>query len=275
MPKMDRAFFLPPSFQLIPRLLGLLDNPQVDSEEVAAIIRVDPALTTDVLRVSNGVHFSGGSRVATVNEAVLRIGLREIYRIVARMLASPVFQASQRTPAARLDLWKHSLAAAMAAHLLARRSGDDPEVAFTTALLHDVGKLVLSQAHGLRYVALVEESSLEKRGISHLEQAAFHVDHATVGGRILQQWNFPEKISAAVVSHHNPLRASRSNGRLSAITYLANILAYRIGRGLGFPDYVLSPDPNVLEVLDCPQEDFDDLQQEVSEEFDRAEQRFR
>src|SRR5687768_3794825 len=170
----DRTVFLPPSFELIPRLLLHLDNAQgADAEELAAVVRADTALSADVLRIANSVYFSGGYRVETVRDAILRMGLREVYRIVMRVVASPVFQASQKTSMPRVELWKHSFAAAVAAHLLAGRAGEDPEVAFTTALLHDLGKLVLAQAHGRKYTALIEESAVQNRGMCRLETDAF------------------------------------------------------------------------------------------------------
>jgi putative nucleotidyltransferase with HDIG domain len=273
--EIDRRLFLPPSFELIPRLLLLLDNPEADSEELAEVIRVDAALTADVLRISNSAYFSGRYRIETVREAILRVGLREIYRIVMRVIASPVFQASQRTSFPRLDLWKHSFAAAVAAGVLARKSGEDGEVAFTAALLHDIGKLLLAQAHGQKYVALIEKASEESRGISALEERLFHIDHAAIGGRLLAQWNFPEKVSAAVGAHHNPFAALRPCVQLSAITYLANVLAYRIGRGGGFPEYAVAPDGAVLRVLDFSPENLDEIEQEVAEEFAKEESRFR
>jgi putative nucleotidyltransferase with HDIG domain len=269
------AFFLPPGFEIVPRLLMLLDRPESDSEKLAEVIRVDTALTADVLRISNSAYFAGAQRIETIRDAILRIGLREIYRVVMKVVASPVFQASQRTPVARLDLWKHSFAAAVAAHVLARKIGQDPEVAFTAALLHDIGKVVLAQAHGVKYIALVEESTLENHGVRKLEEHAFHTNHATIGGRLLQQWNFPENIAASVSSHHEPLRAARPHVALTAITYLANILAYRIGRGFGFPQYVVNPNAAVFKAVSMESRDFDELQQEVADEFEQEEIRFR
>jgi hypothetical protein len=130
-----------------------------DSEGLVDLIRVDAGLTADILHVANSAPYSRGSRVETLTEAVNRVGSREIYRIITNIIASPVLANSEQRGFARLDLWKHSLSAAVAAQALAMHLPNvEPEVAFTAGLLHDIGKVVLAQAVGPDYVAIMEET---------------------------------------------------------------------------------------------------------------------
>src|SRR5437763_296065 len=146
---------LPPSFEMIPRLLLLLDDENTDSEALATIIRVDAGLTADILHVSNAAAFRGGRAIETLEEAIIRLGLRELYRAVMRVIASPVLNSGQEMGLERLNLWSHSLACALAAQTIATQTGyEDPEVAFTAGLLHDLGKMVLAQALRAPYIAL-------------------------------------------------------------------------------------------------------------------------
>src|SRR4051794_35345718 len=73
---------LPPSFEMIPRLLLLLDDENTDSEALATTIRVAPGLTADILHVSNTAALGGVRPIETLEEAVVRLGLRELYRVV-------------------------------------------------------------------------------------------------------------------------------------------------------------------------------------------------
>src|SRR4051794_39298933 len=104
--------YLPPSFELIPRLLLLLDNGDVNCEDLAEIIRMDPSLTADVLRISNGASFGGAHRTDSLSEAIIRIGLREIYRTVMKIVTSPALSSPDAFDFQRVDLWRHSLATA-------------------------------------------------------------------------------------------------------------------------------------------------------------------
>jgi putative nucleotidyltransferase with HDIG domain len=240
--------FLPPSFELIPRLLLLLDDPEANAEAIADLIRIDAGLTADILHVANSAHYARGNRVETLIEAVNRVGLREIYRTVMNVLASPVLANVHQVGFARLDLWTHSLTTALAAQVLSTRLRTiDPEVAFTAALLHDVGKVVLAQAMGSAYIALLEEGKLNSTPTFSLERLAYQTDHGDVGAKLLKQWNFPEKIVSAIEFHHTPEKAGRgSNGHLPSTVYAANVLAYRVATGTGFPPYAANPDISAL-----------------------------
>src|SRR4051794_31781167 len=74
--------FLPPALDIVPPLLRFLGDEEKNGEMLAELIRLDPGLTTDVLRVANSAAFAGAVRMESLKSAVLRLGLRELYRIV-------------------------------------------------------------------------------------------------------------------------------------------------------------------------------------------------
>ena len=111
------------------------------------LIRVDPGLTADVLRVCNSATYGLTYRAENIQQAILRIGFREVHRIMMSVIMSPALKNPQNTYAApQTDLWNHSLAAAVASQSIAQTAGLDTDLAFTAALLHDIGKVVLSHA---------------------------------------------------------------------------------------------------------------------------------
>ena len=233
-----------------PRLLLLLDDPEVSGDDLADVIRVDPGLTADILHVANSAVFARGSAVETVTEAVNRLGLREIYRTLMRIIASPVLANEQQSGFARLDLWKHSISSALAAQILAKRLGIvEPDLAFTVSLLHDVGKVVLSQTAGPGYIELIDETKAAQAELHKNERKAYGTDHAEAGAKLLKEWNFPQRIITAVAFHHSPETAGPVHAPLAATVYAANILAYRVGSGYGFPQYTALPDPDSLRPL--------------------------
>src|SRR5258706_15536746 len=81
--------FLPPAFELIPRLLVLLDDPEVNSDTLANIIHADAGLTTNVLHAANNAAFAGSCRTESLPQAIIRLGLREIYRLITTIITSP------------------------------------------------------------------------------------------------------------------------------------------------------------------------------------------
>jgi putative nucleotidyltransferase with HDIG domain len=260
--------FLPPSLDIVPQLLRFLGDEEKDGEMLAELIRLDPGLTTDVLRVANSAAFAGSVRMDSLNSAVLRLGLREVYRIVLEVVASPVFLNATQPGAASLDLWKHSLRSGIAAQVLSRHLGEDAELAFTAALLHDVGKLVFHQLFEDSYVAFVHQARRENATLHQRETAQFSTDHASVGGRLLKRWNFPETIVHSVQFHHDPNRCPKPDLHLVSLVCAANLLAYKIAEGV--PPYLQAAAAQILKNLGLQK--LDDLwsyENEVRETFER------
>ncbi len=239
--------FLPPALEIVPQLLRFLGDEEKDGEMLAELIRLDPGLTTDVLRVANSAAFAGAVRMENLNAAVLRLGLREVYRIVLEVVASPVFLNATQPGAASLDLWKHSVRAAVSAQVLARWLGEDAELAFTAALVHDIGKIVFHQLFGDQYVNFVHEAQDQSAALHQREIGRFSTDHASVGGRLLKRWNFPESIIHTVQFHHEAARCPKPDLHLVSLISAANLLAYKIGEGV--PAYLVSSAPPVLKNL--------------------------
>lgn len=248
--------YLPPAFDIIPRLLQLLDDPEADGESLADLIRLDAGLTADVLRVANSAAYAGVVPMDNLLAAVLRLGLRQLYQVVLEVVASPVFAQATQPGAASMDLWEHALRTALAAQILSRRFGEDAEVAFTAGLLHDLGKLVFYQLIGDRYVALLADARARKEPLFRCEEAEFRTHHAAVGGKLLKSWNFPENIVQCVAFHHDPLRAPKNSSMIVGIVYAANLLAHRAGTASQAPPYVSELPRPVLRLfgLESPKE---------------------
>ena len=268
------ADFLPPSFQLLPRLLLLLEDVEANADALADLIRVDPGLTADVLRVCNSATYALTYRAENIQQAILRIGFREVQRILMSVIMSPALKNPQNTYSSpQTDLWNHSLAAAVAGQSIASTAGIDSDLAFTAALLHDIGKVVLSHAVP-NEASSAQAAALEKNQPLYLaERAILKTDHAAVGARLLERWGFPRNISAAVRFHHEPDKA-KEEPRLASCVCLANVLAYRIEDPPAFPEYVLYPNIHALQELGFTQPSLEVLVHEARVQFSNAQQTF-
>jgi putative nucleotidyltransferase with HDIG domain len=266
--------FLPPAFELIPRLLLLLDDPEANSEALARVIRVDPGLTAEVLKLANAVQFAGVHRTETLQDAIMRVGLREVYRTVLKVVAAPILENTQAS-VARLDLWTHSLCVAVAAQTMAQHTGDDPEVAFTAGLLHDLGKAIFAQTAGSEYVSLIEQSRNGSDWLWMAEQKSLGIHHAEAGSRLLADWNIAERVVSAVAWHHEPTGCPRQHRRMTALTHLGNAMAYRLGHGYGFPTYAADPEAACFHVLGMRPQDLDGLEERIALGLSREMECFR
>jgi putative nucleotidyltransferase with HDIG domain len=207
---------------------------------------------------------------------VLRLGMREVYRVVLEIVTCAALNAHDGFGLRRVNLWRHSLATAVAAQILARHlTAEDTEIVFTAALLHDIGKALLAKAAGAEYFRLLDYCE-ERNGISQcLEQEMFRTDHAEAAGRLLRRWKIPERIVTAVAGHHHPLKLPQGKALPSALIYAGNVLAYRLGHGNGLPRYVVEPDAAIVGLIRLEPHELYRYEDEVEEMLRREQDRFR
>jgi len=190
---------LPPAPRTLAKLLMLLGDPDIDASQVVSLITHEPALTANVLQRCNAAYFATGEPVGNIGEAVTRLGFNHIFRMVAVVVGAQAFGGSQKSYGFEYgELWRHSVAAALAAQKMAESKGDDGNMAFTGGLLHDIGKNVLAEALEDHYRALIEQTEASQQSLLEVEKSILRVQHAEVGGRMLARWNLPENLIEAI-----------------------------------------------------------------------------
>ncbi len=229
-----RVDTLPPMPAVAVELLKAARDPNVDLAEVAGWIERDAAMAANILRLANSPFYGLRAEVTSIRQATSLLGLRKVVQIALMVLSSRYLAPAQEGYAlASGELWKSSLATAVAAELVARECRyRDPSVAYTAGLLQDVGKIVLADfVSG----ALAEIQRLvDDEGLSweEAERRTVGIPHPEVGALLLERWNFPEALVEAVRCHHHPAGA-RIDPALARVSHLANALAMTAGVGLG------------------------------------------
>ena len=89
-----------------------------------------------------------------------------------------------------------------------------------TALLHDVGKLVLMHAYP-GYPGQVHRDARTPEERIHRERRELGVDHALVGGVLARRWGLPKAVASVIERHH----ADDAIGE-AAFVRLADMLAH-------------------------------------------------
>ncbi|MGD8764176.1 MAG: HDOD domain-containing protein [Desulfobacteraceae bacterium] len=206
------------------KLLALLEEPEVSVNQVEDILRYDPGLTANVLKLANSAFFGIPSRIGSVKHAVILLGLKRLIQLV---IASCVGAVMNKTvPGYNIppgNLWRHAIAVSIAAEALIKDKKDhDTEDFFTPALLHDIGKLVLGNFVKEDLSAI---ASITAKGIPFVvaENMILGTDHAEIGAKILTMWSFPPEIVDAVRWHHDPEACDHTSMQIDVV-HLANVL---------------------------------------------------
>jgi len=224
---------LPPFPRNLVALTELLDEPNVDVDQVVALIQYDPALTALVMRLCNSAYFGAASPASDLHEATTRLGFNQIFQLVASLGTAAMLRPQQKGYGIEAgELWRHSVTAALIGKCLALERDDNPSLVFTACLLHDIGKIVLSRSLESQYDKVLAETELCQSPMLAVEQKLLGFDHAEVGGRLLQRWQFSPQLAEAVRCHHDP-GAAGEHARLAAYAYLGNMIACFMGFGCG------------------------------------------
>lgn len=227
----DELQDLPLAPKVLPRLKRLLSDANSTMHEIAMLIRLDPAIAARVLQVANSAYYSKGVRCFTVYDAVNRVGFDQVYELVAYAVASQVLVRPLEVYGIEADdLWKSSVCCALAAEVLAERTEQDRDVAYTAGLLHSVGMVVIdgwALKNGCN-LKLVDAGF--PRQANESEAAAFGFTHAEAGAALLERWDFPPSISEPVRWQQRPAAAA-GHVHMTSLLYTARWLRSTVCNG--------------------------------------------
>jgi putative nucleotidyltransferase with HDIG domain len=266
---------LPPAPRVLPRLMSLLGKVDIDTSQVVEAISFDPALTAKVLQMCNSAYFASSTPASDLQEAITRLGYNQIYRTVVSLSGVQVLAPPQKGYGiAAGELWRHAVATAIAAQKIAEDLGDEANLVFTAALLHDIGKIVLADALEHIYTKLIEETETNQYSLLETEKKLLGVQHAEIGGRLLAQWKFPANLVAAVWFHHQP-EAAAVHERLASYVYLGNLIAHFMGFGYGHQAFALRGRVEALKILHISPDQLPRYMIQTFEGFEAVESLFR
>ncbi|MGI8594881.1 MAG: HDOD domain-containing protein [Solirubrobacteraceae bacterium] len=184
------------------RLLALLAQERLSGAEVVSAVESDVALAIAVLRLANTVEGRTRGKIEDVVKAVEILTPEAVQAIVSRARTFDFFERSTVWEGAPERFRLHAVATQRAAERLAAEvSYDTRDRLMVTALLHDVGKLVLLHAYP-GYPAQIHNGARTPEERVHRERRELGVDHALVGGVLVRRWGLPKTLASAVERHH-------------------------------------------------------------------------
>jgi putative nucleotidyltransferase with HDIG domain len=208
-------------------------KPEPDTAVIEKMIACDPSLTSQVLRIANSAFYKGLQKAATVRQAIVRLGSREIANIA--ILVSQKRQFRCKDPFInRLtqNLWRHSVGCAISAQWIANHSGlgAHAQEAFTAGLLHDMGKLLILTVTD----AVRQDGALKQLPSEVLLDEVMDNFHTVYGYALLRRWNLPDGYARVARDHHETEQGM--NDDLMMMVRLADKTTNSMGIGLRQPE---------------------------------------
>ncbi len=203
------------------RVLALVSADRPSTGDVVAAIESDVALVIAVLRLANQIEGPRHGRVENVVEAVETLSPEAVSRLASTAETFEFFERGKTWDAAPERFRLHAVAVQRAADRLAAQADyAHRDRLLVTALLHDVGKLVLMHAYP-GYPRQIHGPARTPEERLHYERRELGVDHALVGGVLARRWNLPGVVASAIERHH----AEDADGD-AAFVRLADMVAH-------------------------------------------------
>jgi putative nucleotidyltransferase with HDIG domain len=224
---------VPPFPPVAAKLLGLLADPAVDTNEVADLISSDATFTARLLQRVNSAEFGFISDIRNVRRSVELLGLDTTRKVTLAQAVGAYAQGGLKTETMR-RCWQHTVATAVLAEEIAASCDAFASVAFTAGIMHDIGRLGLLVAYPGEYERVIRNAAERSVDVLDFEEREFGAHHAEAGRLLAETWGLPAEMASIAGRHHDPCEGVELD--LLRIVHvacrLADVLGYDVVRPL-------------------------------------------
>jgi putative nucleotidyltransferase with HDIG domain len=260
---------------VVQRVMELVNNPKTSAAQIAEVLKRDQVLTAKVLRLVNSSFYNLSTEVTDVSRALAFLGFNSISMLV---LGTSVFSSFEIRAAPYfnvLEFWRHSLASAIAAEMIAKHlRSAKPEDAFTCGLLHDVGKIALFKVAPDDLRKVVEKAKGEGKSFLDAETELGLPGHTLLGERLAEKWQLPVMIRKTIRYHHRDIEQMESiypqMKPIIMMATLGDIMAKRFSVGESGDDMKPEYPANYLKFLNLSENTLKELETKMESEIERA-----
>ncbi len=260
---------LPSMPHTLQKILDNLDGLASNAQNLELLIRDDPVLSANILRIANSPFYGVSGEVSSLARAVVIMGFEEVKNLVIGLSLTGTFSGDLGVDIYNAkQLWLHSIGVARAAQAMASHVPDlDQDELFTAGLMHDIGKFLLCLYFNEEYTEVVNIHKEKEIPMLKAEEE-YGLSHAEAGAFLAQKWAMSDMLVNVVRYHHNPVSAG-PHAQAAAIIFLADQICHKISLGgdMGCtPDKILVP-----KNLGVPPEKIKEIAQDLRDNRDAIE----
>lgn len=224
---------LKPIPQTALKIMRMFHSGQSDIREITDELAKDQVLSGQTLKLCNSALFSGRIKIDTLKDAVLLLGEDMLVKSVITAAVNNYYHqaGSSGYSLCKGGLFFHAVGVAATAEKIAEKC-DSPhlKIAYTSGLLHDIGKVVLDQFVAESSPLLFRKLSQNKMDFIDAEKKTLGINHSETGGLLAKEWRFSEGLSEIIQFHHTPEKAKKAKD-LAYIVYLADLIMEKFNAG--------------------------------------------
>ncbi|WP_022670766.1 HDOD domain-containing protein [Hippea alviniae] len=234
-----------PAFPAIAfEVIRLTRDPNTTSKHLEEVIKKDPNLVSQILKIANSSLYGLSREVTSLNHAINLLGFVQVENIV---MISVILSSVKKLPLHknfnRDKFLEHCFGCGVTAKIIANiLNFNFSSAEFSGGVIHDIGKVLLDLYAPESLDEILEHAY--KNGMSFIdaEMELYGINHSMLGAKLLSIWGLPEEIIDIVEYHHKPLKAK--NKLLVSVVHVADLLTYSKGIGFGgnYAKFILEED---------------------------------
>lgn len=223
------------SFQSIPHtvaeIICTIDDDNTTAVMLAHKIECDLGLLSDILKLVNSTRYTVMGGVTNTKQAVVVLGFNTIRNLACTVGIVSYYRQNSGDSFDFMQFVRHSIGTACCAKVIAKRIKLNPDTAFVSGMLHDIGQLAAAVVFPDEYRMVMDYKKLHDCDIAVAEQAVLGVDHAKLGAHLVGCWNFPPEIGEGIGGHHQMID-DMPNSRMADLLHVAEMLGHALDFGV-------------------------------------------
>ncbi len=209
-------------------LARAVENPLTTIEEVAEIIGQDIAMSAKILHLVNSAFFGLAQKVTKIDAAIEFLGMDTIRNLALTSEVFTVFTQDTRFPRSLLESIQEQARDAAAMVNTFGLNHNDRDVAVVSALLRDIGQLILACKMPDRFCSILEMAVAKGCSYREAEEELLGISHAEIGAYLLGLWGIDSQVVESIAHHHHPTRIPHTRFDAPTAVYLADLLTEEI-----------------------------------------------
>ena len=251
MERLERMEDLPTLPPILIKVNRLLEDVNTSAKSLSDTIGKDQSMVVKILRLVNSAFYGFRSRISDISNAVVLLGFNTIRNAVISVSIIKSFTGKNNLEGCDItEFWRHSIAVAVTSKRLAEKCRiESPDNCFVAGLLHDIGKLVLSQHFPDLFARIWMTAQKENLTFYEAEKREISLNHPIIGSFLAKRWQFPDHLVDAVKCHH-AVRKTVSNYELLLIVYGADMIVNHFAVTPEKPIDISAVHPDAVEMLE-------------------------
>lgn len=228
------------------------DNMDISFSDLEEIIRVDPAITSKILKVANSALYARQTQIKSLEKAISLLGFKTIKNLVLIVSATSAFKSESNLPFYK-SFWANSLLTAFYAKEIALFLGNKEisDEVFLAGLIHRIGQVALYRHDPNFYDSIKDGHLLD---LDQLEESHYQISHRELGAGVLESWSFPTLFIDCTREYGSPNITSKYKKEIIIVS-LADLITKEVITGEDLFENI-NPDIKWCDHLGILREDF-------------------